>query len=106
MNCILRGRQNYQGKENTNIVRSLIPNWTRLPLSTRHKSELMRQALKENDWRQKWWTVKFTERKYAYHGSETVCNRWFVFRSYEAIQGALFGFSWVMTTRRSMWGLS
>jgi len=77
-------------KKMTNIVRSLMQYLDDCLYGTRHKSELMRQALKENDWRNNGDCKIFTERKYAYHGFRNRVAIDGSFSSYEAIQGALF----------------
>ena len=55
-------------KKMTNIVRSLMQYLDDCLYGTRHKSELMRQALKENEWRQNWDVKIFEGRRYAYKG--------------------------------------
>jgi len=77
-------------KKMTNIVRALFQYLDDCLYGTRHKSELMRQALKENDWRQNGDCKIFTERKYTYHGFRNRVAIDGSFSSYEAIQGALF----------------
>jgi len=77
-------------KKMSNIVRQLLQYLDDCLYGTRHKSELMRQALKENDWRNNGDCKIFTERKYAYHGFRNRVAIDGSFSSYEAIQGALF----------------
>lgn len=77
-------------KKMTNIVRSLMQYLDDCLFGTRHKSELMRQALKETDWRNNGNCKIFSERKYAYHGFRNRVAIDGSFSSYEAIQGALF----------------
>ena len=77
-------------KKMTNIVRSLMQYLDDCLYGTRHKGELMRQALKENDWRNNSDCKIFSKRKYAYHGFRNRVAIDGSFSSYEAIQGALF----------------
>ena len=77
-------------KKMSNIVRQLMEYLNDALWGTRHKSELMRQALKEMDWRQNGDVKIFEGRRYAYKGLR---NRVAIdgnFSSYEAIQDALF----------------
>jgi len=77
-------------KKMTNIVRALMEYLDDCLYGTRHKGELMRQALKEMDWRNNGDVKIFSERRYAYHGLRNRVAIDGSFSSYEAIQGALF----------------
>jgi len=77
-------------KKMTNIVRELMDYLNDALFGTQYKGELMRQVLKEMDWRNNGDCKIFTERRYAYKG---IRNRVAIdgsFSSYEAIQDALF----------------
>ena len=88
--CIRGADKIIKEKKMTNVVRSLMQYLDDCLYGTRHKSELMRQALKENDWRNNGDCKIFSERKYAYHGFRNRVAIDGSFNSYEAIHDALF----------------